>query len=69
MSFRAGFSKLAEGPALDPQKVKEFTQGFNSGGPSFSQAFSNIKKGLGFGAPKAPTPPPAPGNVGKMNGF
>ncbi len=43
-----GDTKADSGPVLDPEKVKQFTQGFNSGDVSISDAVSNAKKALGF---------------------
>jgi hypothetical protein len=41
-------SEQPAGPVLDPEKVKQFTKGFNSGDVSISDAVSNAKKALGF---------------------
>jgi hypothetical protein len=43
-----GDTEADSGPVLDPEKVKQFTQGFNSGDVSVSDAISNAKKALGF---------------------
>ncbi len=36
------------GPKLDPEKVKKFQQGFNSGDVGVGEALANAKKALGF---------------------
>lgn len=66
MAFIQGFKKIADAPdspRIDPRKAAAMQAGALSGGTSMSQAWSNLKSGLGFGSA---APPPAPKNVGVM---
>lgn len=44
----AGGGDADSGPAIDPEKVKQFQKGFNAGDVSISDAISNAKKALGM---------------------
>lgn len=43
-----GGNSSDEGPAIDPEKVKQFQKGFNSGDVSISDAINNAKQALGM---------------------